>query len=107
MKNRYEALLVLNTQGREDTVKDVVDRLKSEFQKEGAEIEQVQKAQDDEPVFLLRGQDKHAADLVEKWAVWASVAVPSAGGSTMHNKIAEANLIAEEMRRWPIHKDPD
>ena len=43
MKNRYEALLVLNTQGREDTVKDVVDRLESEFQKEGAEIEQVQK----------------------------------------------------------------
>ena len=43
MKNRYEALIVLNTQGREDTVKDIVDRLESEFQKEGAEIEQVQK----------------------------------------------------------------
>ena len=43
MKNRYEALLVLNTQGKEDTVKDIVDRLESEFQKEGAEIEQVQK----------------------------------------------------------------
>jgi small subunit ribosomal protein S6 len=43
MKNRYEALFVLNTQGREDTVHDVVQRLESEFQKEGAEIEQVQK----------------------------------------------------------------
>ena len=43
MKNRYEALLVLNAQGREDTVKDIVDRLESEFQKEGAQIEQVQK----------------------------------------------------------------
>ena len=43
MRNRYEALLVLNTQGREDTVKDIVDRLESEFQKEGADIEQVQK----------------------------------------------------------------
>ena len=43
MKNRYEALLVLNTMGKEDTVKDIVDRLESEFQKEGAEIEQVQK----------------------------------------------------------------
>ena len=41
--NRYEALLVLNTQGRDDTVKDVVDRLESEFEKEGARIEQVQK----------------------------------------------------------------
>jgi small subunit ribosomal protein S6 len=43
MKNRYEALIVLNAQGREDTVKDIVDRLESEFQKEGAQIEQVQK----------------------------------------------------------------
>ncbi|MBA2242797.1 MAG: 30S ribosomal protein S6 [Chthoniobacterales bacterium] len=43
MKNRYEALLVLNTTGKEDTVRDIVERLETEFQKEGAEIEQVQK----------------------------------------------------------------
>jgi small subunit ribosomal protein S6 len=43
MKNRYEALIVLNAQGKEDSVHDIVDRLQSEFQKEGAEIEQVQK----------------------------------------------------------------
>src|SRR6202162_4522050 len=43
MKNRYEALLVLNTQGKDDAVKDIVDRLESEFQKEGAQVEQVQK----------------------------------------------------------------
>jgi len=43
MKHRYEALFVLNTQGKEDTVKEVIDRLESEFQQEGAQIEQVQK----------------------------------------------------------------
>ncbi|HZR77643.1 MAG TPA: 30S ribosomal protein S6 [Chthoniobacterales bacterium] len=43
MKNRYEALLVLNAQGKEDSVHDIVDRLESEFKKEGAEVEQVQK----------------------------------------------------------------
>ena len=43
MKNRYEALLVLNAQGREETVKEIIDRLESEFQQEGAQIEQVQK----------------------------------------------------------------
>ena len=43
MNNRYEALFVLDTQGREDAVKDVVDRLEAEFEKEGAKIEQVQK----------------------------------------------------------------
>jgi small subunit ribosomal protein S6 len=54
MKNRYEALIVLNTQGREDTVKDIVDRLESEFQKEGAEIEQVQKM-DKRPFSYVTG----------------------------------------------------
>jgi ribosomal protein S6 len=43
MMNRYEALLILNTQGKDETVKDVVDRLESEFEKEGATVEQVQK----------------------------------------------------------------
>ena len=43
MKNRYEALLVLNAQGTEDTVRGIIERLESEFKKEGAEIEQVQK----------------------------------------------------------------
>jgi small subunit ribosomal protein S6 len=43
MKKRYEALLVLNAQGKEDTVKEIIDRLESEFKKEGAELEQVQK----------------------------------------------------------------
>src|SRR4029453_5052649 len=43
MMNRYEALLVLNTQGKDETAKEIVDRLESEFEKEGAKIEQVQK----------------------------------------------------------------
>jgi small subunit ribosomal protein S6 len=43
MNRRYEALLVLNAQGKEDTIREIIDRLESEFQKEGAQIEQVQK----------------------------------------------------------------
>ena len=54
MKHRYEALLVLNTQGREDNVKDIIDRLESEFQKEGADIEQVQKM-DKRPFSYVAG----------------------------------------------------
>ena len=41
MKNRYEALLVLNAQGTEDTIKDIIDRLGKHFQKKGAEIKHV------------------------------------------------------------------
>jgi len=54
MKNRYEALLVLNAQGKEDSVHDIVDRLESEFKKEGAEIEQVQKM-DKRPFSYVSG----------------------------------------------------
>jgi small subunit ribosomal protein S6 len=43
MKNRYECLLALDTRGREDSVKEIIERLESEFAKEGANVEQVQK----------------------------------------------------------------
>ena len=43
MNHRYEALLVLNAQGKEDTLREIIDRLESDFKKEGAEVEQVQK----------------------------------------------------------------
>src|SRR3984957_7178080 len=43
MKNRYECLLAVDTRGQEDSVKEIVERLESEFAKEGAAIEQVQK----------------------------------------------------------------
>ena len=43
MKHRYEGLLVLDTQGKEETVKETIERLEKDFEKEGADIEQVQK----------------------------------------------------------------
>jgi small subunit ribosomal protein S6 len=43
MKNRYEGLLVLDGQGKEDTIKDIIERLEKDFAKEGASVEQVQK----------------------------------------------------------------
>lgn len=54
MRNRYEALLVLNPQGKEDAVKDIVERLESDFEKEGAQIEQVQKM-DKRPFSYVAG----------------------------------------------------
>jgi ribosomal protein S6 len=43
MKNRYEALLVLNTKGNEDSAKEIIERLEGEFKKEGATMEQIQR----------------------------------------------------------------
>ena len=43
MKNRYECLLAVDTHGQEDSVKEIIERLESDFTKEGAAVEQVQK----------------------------------------------------------------
>jgi small subunit ribosomal protein S6 len=43
MNRHYEALLVLNTQAKEENIKEMIERLESEFEKEGAKVEQVQK----------------------------------------------------------------
>ena len=66
------------------------------------------KAHPDEPVFVLRAQDNLAADLVDKWATHVGLLVPAIDvGSAMAKKVAEAKQIAEAMREWPIHKNPD
>lgn len=42
-KRRYEALLVLNTKGKDESAKEMIERLEKEFAAEGVEIEQVQR----------------------------------------------------------------
>ena len=41
--NRYETLLALNTRGKEETIKDTIERLENVLKAEGATIEQVQR----------------------------------------------------------------
>lgn len=43
MKNRYEVLLALNTKGKDESVKETVERIEKTFAAEGASIEQVQR----------------------------------------------------------------
>lgn len=43
MKNRYEILLALNVAGKEETNKDLVERLEKLLASEGAQVEQVQR----------------------------------------------------------------
>ena len=54
MKKRYEVLLALNTGGKEETVKDIVDRLEKTFKTEGAEIEQIQRLDRRELAYELK-----------------------------------------------------
>lgn len=59
-------------------------------------------ARPDMPRFVLIAQDNLAAGLVEQWAIQSKQS-----GKCPHEKTTDAFNIAEQMRRWPIHKDPD
>ena len=43
MTNRYEILLALNAAGKEETNKDLIERLEKTLATEGAQVEQVQR----------------------------------------------------------------
>ena len=61
----------------------------------------LEKIPDDEPLFLVRGQDKLAPGLVR---YWAGAARARGAGS---KKVAEARACAVAMERWPKRKYPD
>lgn len=43
MTNRYEVLLALDMRGKEDSAKEITERVEKEFVADGAQIEQVQR----------------------------------------------------------------
>jgi hypothetical protein len=59
------------------------------------------RARDDEPIFVLRAQDRLAPDTVRHWAATAEKA---GCGSA---KVQEARDLADAMERWPNRKTPD
>ena len=56
---------------------------------------------DDEPVFLLRGQDQHAAAIVRLYAL----TVEACGGDP--EIVRRSFEQADRMQAWPEHKKPD
>lgn len=56
---------------------------------------------EDEPVFLLRGQDRYAAEAVRAWAD----NVEAGGGDPEIVRLAREQ--ADSMDAWVKHKDPD
>ena len=59
---RYEALLALNTRGKEDTTKETIERLEKVIAAEGAVIEQVQRLEKRE--FAYESQHRKSAYFV-------------------------------------------
>jgi hypothetical protein len=59
------------------------------------------KAADDEPIFVLRGRDALAAEVVRFWATIAQDNNVPAG------KVLDALTLADQMELWPNRKLPD
>ena len=57
--NRYEGLFVLNTAGKEETVKEVIDKISDEITAAGGKVETVQKM--DKRNFARVADKKHTA----------------------------------------------
>jgi len=59
------------------------------------------KAQAEEPIFILRAQDQFAAQLVR---LWAKTLRDNAGPE---DKVISALTLANDMDQWPVKKIPD
>ncbi len=53
------------------------------------------RAEDDEPLFVIRAKDKVSASAVRTWAEWAEMT-----GVHPPDQIQEARAIAEDMENW-------
>lgn len=54
MKKRYEALLALDTRGKEESAKEIVEQLEKTFKEEGAKVEHVQRLEKRELSYPLK-----------------------------------------------------
>jgi small subunit ribosomal protein S6 len=54
MRKRYETLLALSTRGKEESVKEIIERLEKTFEAEGAALEQVQRFEKRELAYELK-----------------------------------------------------
>lgn len=69
--------------------------------KAGTEKELIRRIPDEEPVFMLRGQDQLAPAIVRAWADAAEAAGVRSG------KVADARRQADDMDQWQPKKLPD
>lgn len=60
------------------------------------------RAEIDEPLFIIRAKDKVSASAVRTWAEWAQMT-----GVHEPEKIQEARAIAEDMENWRRENYPD
>lgn len=68
------------------------------------------KANANEPVFILRGQDLIAPSVIRLWADMLDLAAKGYSGGTKRRMTAKAHGardLADRMEQWPSRKVPD
>ena len=60
-----------------------------------------EKAAQDEPLFVIRAQDRLSSVVVRHWARLAEM------NGCPEDKVKDARECADAMERWPIKKDAD
>ncbi len=65
------------------------------------ERERLKDLPDDEPIFILRGQDRFAPMVIELWCHLAEQF------DVTSRKVAQARNLAKTMEAWPVTKVPD
>lgn len=63
----------------------------------------LQKAADDEPIFVLRAQDKTAPAIIRKWVKMQQIHNPNPSPAKLNSALA----LALEMESWHTRKYPD
>lgn len=76
-------------------INEIYDVLKNNTTDSGCLV----RAKDDEPIFVLRGKDPLAGDVVDYWAKCARL-----GGHHEQDKIDDAHLCADKMREFEGRK---
>jgi hypothetical protein len=69
----------------------------------------LQKVSDDEPIFVLRAQDRLAPALVREWVRQMSMhaALNNLNADEIQARAKEALELADRMEQWPTRKYPD
>jgi len=97
---RYEALLALDTRGKEDTAKETIERLEKVLAAEGAKIEQVQRLEKRELAY----ESKHTKSAY--YVNFVFEADPSAIDKLQKKLKLDGDILLQNYLQLPAKKAP-
>ncbi|MDX2227739.1 MAG: 30S ribosomal protein S6 [Verrucomicrobiae bacterium] len=98
---RYEALFILNTNGKEESVQELVDRIKGDLQKSGAQVSSVQKL--DRKQFAYKAGSGETSGFYVNYVLEASAEVVD----KLKNRFRiDEDVMRVQITHSPLHVQP-